>query len=224
MTIVTAEIENDNAKQLAEDVLSAVTFKDGQAVLDTARLPTELDIAAVETFIANLNAYIKKVGMNIRTPADLAELFETYAGETLLLLSRPDPALASQQTALFNCFNVRAQSPHSSSTEPGRVKAKAAGDCTVSGQMNSPTFQLYLYLEHERKSGWFTYWSKVAQSGPHIRTGYNPRWSSSSVQVRASCVNGNYRATGSIRVSASGQVVIPNTVRIQPAERYVNCY
>ena len=215
---------SSETKTLIKEVLQSLTIRDGLVSLDELKVPTSVSVAEMNELVLNVNNFASSNGIHISTPKDFLSVFNSYSGPGLIL---PDSksSLQKQQVGAYSCRGVTIKYPHKSNDEANTIKAKAGGSCNFyKMNLSSPTWKLYLYLEIQ-KGSLFKYWSKVSQAGPYTRTGYTGTWSDTKTVVRKSpCVNGNYKASGSVSISVPNATVLPRTTSLNAVTNNVqNC-
>ena len=158
-------IQDEDSRALAVNVLKALTVRGGHIFLDEAKLLKKLDVQVVETLVGNLNRHVRANDLALESAADFIHLYETYQGETLGLEVRSEANLSTQ--GYIDCRGVAAVPPFYGGDR--QVEAYAYGDCTVEDVRDFQTFYLTLELEKRISSDFFSSWHTITTSPPYSR-------------------------------------------------------
>jgi len=164
-------------------------------------------------------------------PKSRPNLMEQYASQTDEILAQlhvrgseshgNEPT--SQHTVGGHCNGVRplkADNPHHSTYEPGKIKGKVHGTCTLYHENLTWTLTSYL----QRESCWFGFvcvWIPMDVDWPNSKSGTNPEWDPNETAVRTPCETGLYRTAAYVCPHAPGHE--PSCLWRQSAEVRLHC-
>ena len=216
---VPIHVEQPSVRRAISEVMSALVIQDGLVRVRNQYVPRWIDREQLDEVVDHLNDTVRESIGSLAIAEDLVRVLEVHVGDKAIELfpaaadspstlvggiaargRRGNPEWTRHPRALheveFDCSSLNAQHPHVSSTEPGKIKGKVGGSCTV--PIAGVTLTLHSYLS-KRDCWWiFCWWGVVDSSGPHTRSGPTARWNPNTTAVRTHCADGLYATTATI--------------------------